>query len=79
MTAPLIPQDDCKEITQLIHAARQRAVQAVNTTLIELYWQVGQFISRKIAQAEWGDGVVAQLAEHLARTQPELHGFTRSN
>jgi predicted nuclease of restriction endonuclease-like (RecB) superfamily len=74
-----IPQDDFNEITQLIHAARQRAVQAVNTALIELYWQVGQFISRKIEQAEWGDGVVAQLAEHLARTQPGLRGFTRSN
>jgi len=36
MTTPLIPQDDFNEITQLIHAARQRAVQAVNTALIEL-------------------------------------------
>jgi predicted nuclease of restriction endonuclease-like (RecB) superfamily len=26
-----------------------------------------------------GDGVVAQLAEHLARTQPGLRGFTRPN
>ncbi|OGT00378.1 MAG: hypothetical protein A3F73_06170 [Gallionellales bacterium RIFCSPLOWO2_12_FULL_59_22] len=79
MTTPLIPQSDFNEITQLIHAARQRAVQAVNTGLIELYWQVGQFISRKIEQAEWGNGVVAQLAEHLARTQPGLRGFTRPN
>ena len=44
MTTPLIPQDDFNEITQLIHTARQRAVQAVNTALIELYWQVGQFV-----------------------------------
>mgnify|MGYP001284775727 FL=1 len=29
--------------------------------------------------AEWGDGVVAQLAEHLARTQPGLRGFARAN
>jgi predicted nuclease of restriction endonuclease-like (RecB) superfamily len=40
---------------------------------------VGQTISRKIEQAEWGDGVVAQLAEHLAQTQPGLRGFTRPN
>lgn len=79
MTKILISQDDFTEITQLIAAARQRAVQAVNTTLIELYWQVGQTISRKIEQAEWGDGVVEQLAEHLARNQPGLRGFTRSN
>lgn len=79
MTTPLIPQDDFTEITQLIAAARQRAVQAVNTTLIELYWQVGLTISRKIEQAEWGDGVVTQLAAHLAHTQPGLRGFTRPN
>lgn len=79
MTSPLIPQDDFAEITQLIAAARQRAVQAVNVALIELYWQVGQTISRKIASAEWGDGVVAQLAAHLAQTQPGLRGFTRPN
>jgi hypothetical protein len=40
---------------------------------------VGAYISRKLEQAEWGDAVVSQLAEHLARTQPGLRGFTRSN
>jgi len=34
-------------------------VLAVNTALIDLYWQVGQTISQKIAQAQWGDGVMA--------------------
>ena len=67
------------EVLALIHSARQRAVQAVNTQLIELYWQVGAYISRKLEQAEWGDGVVAQLADYLARTQPGLRGFTRPN
>jgi len=79
MSLPQTPQDDFTEITQLIAAAKQRAVQSVNTALIDLYWQVGQTISRKIAQAEWGDGVVVQLAAHLARTQPGLRGFTRPN
>ncbi len=67
------------EVLELIHSARQRAVQAVNTQLIELYWQVGAYISSKLEQAEWGDAVVSQLAEYLAQTQPGLRGFTRSN
>ena len=67
------------EIVQLIATAKQQAIQAVNTTLIDLYWQVGEIISRKIATAEWGDGVVMQLADHIAQTQPGLRGFTRSN
>jgi predicted nuclease of restriction endonuclease-like (RecB) superfamily len=67
------------DIVQLIASAKQRAIQAVNTSLIDLYWQVGEIISKKIAAAEWGDGVVDQLAAHLAQTQPGLRGFTRPN
>jgi predicted nuclease of restriction endonuclease-like (RecB) superfamily len=67
------------EVVQLIQSAKQRAVQTVNTHLIELYWQVGSYISQKLAKAEWGDGVVTQLAAYLAQTQPGLRGFTRPN
>ncbi|MGD9869870.1 MAG: YhcG family protein [Thauera sp.] len=74
-----MPDTGFAEIVDLIVATRQRAVQTVNATLIDLYWQVGAIISRKIAAAEWGDGVVAQLAEHIARAQPGLRGFTRRN
>jgi DUF1016 N-terminal domain len=44
------------EVIRLIAASRERAFQAVNTELIDLYWQVGATISRKIKAAEWGDG-----------------------
>ena len=74
-----LPESGFNEILQLVAAAQQRALQAVNTSLIELYWQVGEIISHKLAAAEWGDGVVAQLAAHIARTQPGLRGFTRPN
>jgi hypothetical protein len=70
-------QPDFSEVVHLITAARQHAYQAVNTTLIDLYWQVGAYISNKIKAAEWGDGVVDALAKHLALTQPNLQGFTR--
>lgn len=67
------------EVVRLIEAARQRSYQAVNTTLIELYWQIGAYICGKLEAAEWGDGVVNQLARHLARAQPGQKGFTRAN
>lgn len=70
---------DFAEVVQRIDAARKHAYQAVNTTLIELYWQVGAYISDKVKAAEWGDGVITQLAKHLAVTQPNLKGFTSSN
>jgi len=48
MKNALHPIDDFAEIAQLIAAARQRAVQAVNITLIDLYWQIGQRISTRL-------------------------------
>ena len=36
-------------------------------------------ISKKIAAAEWGFGVVTQLAVHIVQTLPGLRGFTRPN
>jgi DUF1016 N-terminal domain len=54
-------------------------MQAVDTHLIDLYWRVGQTISRKIEAAEWGEAVAEQLADYVARTKPGLRGFTRAN
>ncbi len=67
------------EIVGLIQAARQRAFQAINTELVGLYWQVGGYISAKLAAAEWGEGVVDSLARHLARVMLGQRGFTRRN
>ena len=67
------------EVIKLIESARQKSFQAVNTALIDLYWQIGETISRKTKSAEWGDGIVNQLADYIAQTQPGLRGFTRPN
>jgi predicted nuclease of restriction endonuclease-like (RecB) superfamily len=67
------------EVVGLIEQARHRAYQAVNTELIGLYWQIGEYISGKLAAAEWGEGVVDRLAQHLAHTVPGLRGFSAQN
>jgi len=47
---------DFEQVLSLIEDARARAVAAVNTELIDLYWAIGQHISRKIVQDGWGQG-----------------------
>ncbi|MCM0607710.1 MAG: DUF1016 family protein [Ideonella sp. WA131b] len=77
---PKVPLEaDFAEVVGLIQQARQRAYQAVNTELVGLYWQIGAHISAKLAAAEWGEGVVDSLAQHLARVLPGQRGFTRRN
>ncbi|OGH55777.1 MAG: hypothetical protein A3G34_15825 [Candidatus Lindowbacteria bacterium RIFCSPLOWO2_12_FULL_62_27] len=67
------------EVISLIESARRRAYQAVNTELVGLYWQVGEYISRKLESATWGEGVVEQLADYIARNRPDMRGFTRAS
>jgi predicted nuclease of restriction endonuclease-like (RecB) superfamily len=66
-------------VLALIEAARGRAYRAVNTELVTLYWQIGEYISKKIETAEWGDGVVDELAAAIAREHPGVRGYTRRN
>ena len=61
-----------EEIVGLIEQSRLRAAQAVNTTLIELYWSVGKYISRKIQLAGWGKGTVQALSAYVQRKQPGI-------
>ena len=64
------------EVIELIQRGRQQAFQAANAALVDVYWRVGEYISRKLESAAWGDGVVEQLARYIARRRPELRGFT---
>jgi len=68
-----------EEIVRLIQSARGRAYQAVNTVLIDLYCQVGEYISAKVEAEKWGKAVVQELADYLKRVQPELRGFSAPN
>ncbi len=45
----------------------------------ELYWNIGEYISRTIESAAWGEAVVDQAAAHIAQKHPALRGFTRAN
>ena len=68
-----------REVLALIEHARQRAYQEVNIQLIDVYWRVGEYITRKLETAAWGEGVVAELAAYIQRHCPTLRGFTRAS
>ena len=67
------------EVVDLIRAARQRVHQAVKAERIGLYWRICEYINAKLAAADWGEGVVDRLAQHLARAEPGLRGFSAQN
>ena len=65
------------EVVKMIHQARYNAIKNVNTELVKLYWNIGEYISKKLESAEWGDAVVDQLADYIQIKHPEFKGFTR--
>ncbi len=67
------------DIIQLIKQSRTNAIKAVNAELINLYWNIGEHIGKKIEQSEWGDSVVAELANFIQTQEPEIKGFSDKN
>jgi hypothetical protein len=68
-----------REVLSLIQRARQRAFQAVNMELIDLYWSVGEYISRRIASDGWGKSTIVSLADYIRRHAPDPRGFSAQN
>lgn len=46
---------------------------------MDLYWKIGGYISSRIEKADWGTGVVAELAGYIHNREPELKGFSDKN
>ena len=72
-------QADFDEIVRMIEAARARAFAAVNTELINLYWNIGEYISRRVAANGWGKGTVEALAEAHPPAPAQARGFSARN
>jgi predicted nuclease of restriction endonuclease-like (RecB) superfamily len=62
-----------------IRQAQTRAALSVNRELVLLYWQIGQAILARQAQAGWGAKVIGQLAQDLQREFPDLKGLSPRN
>jgi len=72
-------QENFQEILELISASKQKAFSAVNTLLIELYWNIGAYLSDKTTKENWGKGIVKELADFIHQNDPTLRGFTDRN
>src|SRR3989344_1779234 len=72
-------EKDFLHIISIIQNAKDRAFYSVNKELIDLYWNIGEYISKKLESSEWGEGVVDKLADYIKAKEPELKGFERTN
>jgi len=68
-----------KIIAVMIQSAKSRTFATVNRNIIDLYWKIGKFISRKVTSEKWGKGVVVQLAKFLEESALSKGGFSAQN
>ena len=55
------------------------AIAMVNTTALQMYWEIGQYISLQLKSARWGTKVVGDLADYLKRQNPRRRGLSKRN
>jgi len=67
------------EVKQRIQLAQTRAVLAVNSELVRLYWDIGRIIDLRQKREGWGAAVIPRLAQELKNEMPELKGFSERN
>ncbi|MGI5197204.1 PDDEXK nuclease domain-containing protein [Streptomyces sp. CA-288835] len=65
------------EVKETVAGARLRAQRAVNTELVQMYWQIGKLILARQEQEGWGAKVVGRLAADLKTAFPNQRGFSR--
>lgn len=67
------------DVVEMIRTSRGRALAAVNSVLIDLYWKVGEFVAQRSRTDGWGKGTVAALSAYIQERHPGLRGFSPQN
>lgn len=67
------------DVKSRIQTAQTRAMLAVNSELVRLYWDIGQMIDQRQQHEGWGSAVIPRLATALKNELPEVKGFSERN
>ena len=64
-------------LIHIIEESRQNALKKVNEELIKMYWKVGEFLSRGMENASYGDAYIDEISRKIQETFPGIKGFNR--
>lgn len=63
------------DIISIIESAKMRAMKAVNAELINMYWEVGKYLSSLVSDSSFGDKIIDEVAAYIAENNPTIKGF----
>lgn len=71
--------NDFENIWRIIQESKEQVYRNVNAELINLYWRVGEYISNKVKNDDWGKGTVEQLSKYILSRHTGFKGFSSRN
>lgn len=79
MTDVIVRNEDVQQefayVDSLIRAHTNTAIAKVNAEQLQMYWEIGGYISQHLKDSSWGDHVVSELADYLKRQNPSRRGY----
>jgi predicted nuclease of restriction endonuclease-like (RecB) superfamily len=72
-------KNDFSNIFQMIKEAKETTWKQVNTSLISLYWNIGEYISNKVNSDGWGQSIVEELSLFILSQDKGAKGFSARN
>ena len=64
-------------LINIINTARENAFKKVNEELINMYWQVGEYLHREAQKSTFGDSYIDSIANEIQEEFPGIKGFNR--
>ena len=68
-----------EEIFKMIQASKMKAAYQINTTVIDLYWNIGAYVSARTESDGWGKSTVQQLSAFILQREPGIRGYSAQN
>lgn len=64
-------------LIDIINTSRQNALRRVNEELINMYWQVGKYLSDVSEETNFGDAYIDNISVQIQSALPGIKGFNR--
>jgi len=71
----IVNDDSITDIIKLIETHRENAYRKVNEELVSMYYEIGKYLSEKVASEKWGSKVIDSIANEINNKYPTLKGF----
>ena len=70
---------DFEEVISIIERAKTNAFGAANQELINMYWDIGRYVSEKVKSDGWGNSVVKDFSQFIQSRFLGIRGFSPQN